>query len=401
MLKEYFDGLTEGLAKKIAERKTGRRLLAYETGRLGQRMFNPRYSVAWTNVFVPFELLLSMDVAGFFIEFVGGMVASTGVAPGFLQRAEQAGYSTDGCSYHRCTLGAAMENLIPAPDLLIGATIPCDGGLQTVNELGRLYGKKVFVLNIPHNFSGESVRYLTHQFEEMIEYITEMTGKVMDYDRLRHIVHLSNDARGHLVDIFGIAKNIPSPVTGRDLKNFAIIFALLLGTEEGVEVARLFYDELKSRLETGAGGMSKEKYRLLWIQNRIQFKTRLIEHLEENYGANVVVDELNHIHWEDMDEDRPLESLAERMMTHPFNGPIQRRLDTMKHLAVEYKVVGAINPSHWGCRQSCGARTLFRNALQEVGVPVMNLDVDCVDERNYSEGQVLTRLEGFMEMIEK
>jgi benzoyl-CoA reductase/2-hydroxyglutaryl-CoA dehydratase subunit BcrC/BadD/HgdB len=139
----------------------------------------------------------------------------------------------------------------------------------------------------------------------------------------------------------------------------------------------------------------------MWIQNRIQFKTRLLEHLEENYGANVVIDELNQVHWDVMDEDNPLEGLAVRMITHPFNGPIKRRLDTLKRLALEYKIDGAINPTHWGCRQSCGARTLFRDALQEIGVPVINLDVDCVDERNFSEGQVLTRLEGFMEMLEK
>ena len=58
MLKEYFDDLTNSLGGKIKEKRTGRRLLVYETGRLGQRMFDPHYSVAWTNVFVPFELLL-------------------------------------------------------------------------------------------------------------------------------------------------------------------------------------------------------------------------------------------------------------------------------------------------------------------------------------------------------
>jgi len=68
-------------------------------------------------------------------------------------------------------------------------------------------------------------------------------------------------------------------------------------------------------------------------------------------------------------------------------------------LAKEYSVNGAINPAHWGCRQSGGARVLFKEALQKVGVPLIHLDVDCVDERNYSHGQILTRLEAFMEML--
>ncbi|KKK60129.1 hypothetical protein LCGC14_3027460, partial [marine sediment metagenome] len=28
-------------------------------------------------------------------------------------------------------------------------------------------------------------------------------------------------------------------------------------------------------------------------------------------------------------------------------------------------------------------------------------DIDCVDERNYSSGQIMTRLEAFMEIIDR
>jgi benzoyl-CoA reductase/2-hydroxyglutaryl-CoA dehydratase subunit BcrC/BadD/HgdB len=37
--------------------------------------------------------------------------------------------------------------------------------------------------------------------------------------------------------------------------------------------------------------------------------------------------------------------------------------------------------------------------LNDVGVPVLNLEVDCVDERNFAAGQVRTRIEAFMEML--
>ena len=37
--------------------------------------------------------------------------------------------------------------------------------------------------------------------------------------------------------------------------------------------------------------------------------------------------------------------------------------------------------------------------LKDVGVPVLNLEVDCVDERNFAAGQVRTRIEAFMEML--
>jgi len=122
--------------------------------------------------------------------------------------------------------------------------------------------------------------------------------------------------------------------------------------------------------------------------------------LEDRFKANVVIDELNHIYWDPLDEDEdPLMALARRQVNHPLVGPAERRLETLVELARDYRVDGAINPAHWGCRQSSGVRLLFNNALQTIGVPVLHLDVDCVDARNFSEGQIITRLEAFMEML--
>jgi benzoyl-CoA reductase/2-hydroxyglutaryl-CoA dehydratase subunit BcrC/BadD/HgdB len=42
---------------------------------------------------------------------------------------------------------------------------------------------------------------------------------------------------------------------------------------------------------------------------------------------------------------------------------------------------------------------LFKDALQKIDIPLIHLDVDCVDERNYTQGQIMTRLEAFLEML--
>ncbi len=100
-----------------------------------------------------------------------------------------------------------------------------------------------------------------------------------------------------------------------------------------------------------------------------------------------------------MDENDPLRSLAKRMITHPLVGPAERRIKILMQLAKDYKIDGAINPAHLGCRQSSGARALMKDSLQKIGIPLIDLDVDCVDERNFSQGQILTRLEAFMELL--
>lgn len=398
LLKQYFFQLEDALKKKLELKLTPRRKFIYEIARLGTRIFDENWSNGWTTVFVPYEILNSMNVSGMFVEFFGAMLSGAGLARKYFELAESKGYSTDSCSYHRTIIGAAMDGLIPEPDVLIGASIPCNGGVKALKRIGEIFNKEVFILNIPIEVTSKSIDYLVDQYEQMIDYIEENTGRKLDHHKLKQTIKFNNQARDYLIEVNNLCKNVPSPSTSNDLKNF-IMYILLMGTKEGVEVAKVYQDEFQYRINNKLFGLPEEKHRLLWIQNRIQFKTDLVPTLEEKFSANVVIDELNHIWWEELDESNPLRSLAYRMMTHPLVGPVDRRLKVLMQLAKEYKVNGAINPAHWGCRQSGGARVLFKEALQKVGVPLIHLDVDCVDERNYSHGQILTRLEAFMEML--
>ncbi|MFX1418140.1 MAG: 2-hydroxyacyl-CoA dehydratase subunit D [Promethearchaeota archaeon] len=398
ILEQYFLQLEAGLKEKLKLEFTARRKFIYEIARIGTRIFDKNWSIGWTTVFVPYEILNSMNTSGMFVEFFGAMLSGTGLARKYFEIAESKGYSTDSCSYHRTIIGAAMDGLIPEPDILIGSTCPCNGGVKALKRIGEIFNKDVFILNIPFDTSSNNIEYMVNQYEQMIDYIEDQTGRKLNYQKLKQTIKYNNQAREYLIETNDLCKHVPSPSISSDLKNFIMVI-LLLGTKEGIEVAKSYRDEFQYRIENNQFGLPEEKYRLLWIQNRIQFKTDLIETLEANYGANIVIDELNHIWWDILDEDDPLRSLAHRMITHPLVGPAERRLKILKQLAKDYKVDGAVNPAHWGCRQSAGARVLFKDALQQVGVPLIHLDVDCVDERNYTQGQVLTRLEAFMEML--
>ncbi|MBT7259634.1 MAG: 2-hydroxyacyl-CoA dehydratase, partial [Desulfobacula sp.] len=152
------------------------------------------------------------------------------------------------------------------------------------------------------------------------------------------------------------------------------------------------------RIKTGRHHASKEKKRLMWIQNRIQYPFPM-DNMLDDLGAKIVVDELNNVTWEPMDTDNPYESIAKRMIAIPFSMSTSERIKTMQNLALEYQIDGAINPCHWGCRQGTGARGLISKGMQDINVPVLNLEIDCVDSRNLAKGQIETRVEAFMEML--
>jgi benzoyl-CoA reductase/2-hydroxyglutaryl-CoA dehydratase subunit BcrC/BadD/HgdB len=403
MMLSVFENVARGIEARLAQagpdEMIARKRLTLESARLGVRLFSGREPVAWCGVPVPFDVLNAMGVTSCFAEFVGASLASAGSVAPFLEVAEQAGFSTDGCSYHRSVLGATVQGLMPEPEILIGASTPCAGGLAVIENLAAHFSKPLFVIHVPARRDEAAVEHLSHQLRDMVAFVTEHTGRSLDPERLREAMELTNRARQVLLETYRLAASVPTPARRRDLINLALVIALSFGTEAAVEVAETYRDEFARKVRDGVAGVAAERARLMWIQNRIQFKSPVEEILEQEYGAAVVADELNEIGWDAIDPDDPFPGLARRILSIPICGPIDYRIERLRKMAADYRLDGAINPCHWGCRQGTGGRGLLERGLKDVGVPVLNLEVDCIDERNFALGQIKTRLGAFMEMI--
>jgi benzoyl-CoA reductase/2-hydroxyglutaryl-CoA dehydratase subunit BcrC/BadD/HgdB len=403
MMYQYFKDMTAGIEAKILQDPSlpnPRKKYALETARLGSRLYSGENRVAWCGIAVPFDLLNAMGITSCFVEFVGAALASAGMADPFLEEAEQAGFIGDTCGYHRTVIGAARKKIMPEPDFLIATTCPCSGGIAVMENLAHMFDKDLFVLNIPQENSESNIAYLADQIKDMVGFVSRHTGGALDKRKLRRAVENTNRTREILKEVYQLAQNVPSPTDGRLLINFGLVMPLFFGTPAAIDIAQAYKDEFRSRINNGIQGVPDEKLRLLWIQNRIQFNNPLVELLEKEYQANIVVDELNDIFWDPIDPEDPYRGMARRAAAIPLNGSIQGRIKHLSKLARGYKLDGAINPCHWGCRQGTGARGLISDGLKEIGVPVLNLEVDCVDTRNYAEGQLRTRIEAFIEMLE-
>ena len=269
-----------------------------------------------------------------------------------------------------------------------------------MENLAHMFDKDLFVLNIPQKNSEQSVAYLANQIKDMVEFVTRHTGESLDKRKLRQAVENTNRTRKILEQVYQLAQKVPSPTDGRLLINFGLVMPLFFGTPAAIDIAQAYKDEFLTRINNGIQGVPNEKLRLLWIQNRIQFNNPLVELLETQYGANIVSDELNDIYWDPIDPEDPYRGMARRAAAIPLNGSIESRIKHLRKLARAYQLDGAINPCHWGCRQGTGARGLISDGLKEIGVPVLNLEVDCMDTRNFAEGQLRTRIEAFIEMLE-
>ena len=401
MMYEHFDNAVKGIKEKLNQDPEGinaRKKYVLELSRLGKKLYSKNQTIAWCGVTAPFDLLGSMGVTSCFVEFVGAMLASTQTAGYFFEEAEDSGFATDSCAYHRAVMGAVLKNAMPEPDFIIGTSSPCTAGLAIVENFAHQYKKDFFVLNVPQNYTKDAIKFLAAQIEEMTLFVSAHTKRPLSMEKLGIALENFNRSSQLLKDIYDLAKTKPSPVDNRLLRDFGIVITLLMGTQTGVDICQAFKDELNHRIKTGWHHASKEKIRLLWIQNRIQYPFPMDEMLDD-LGAKIVVDEHNHVTWEPMDPDNPFESIAKRMISIPFSMDTSERISQMQNLARDYQIDGAINPCHWGCRQGTGARGLISKGMQDINVPVLNLEIDCVDSRNLSKGQIETRVEAFMEML--
>ncbi len=402
MLHDYFADMAAGIEAKLAQDPHGpraRKTLVLETARLGARLFSAAEPIAWCGVLVPFDLLHAMGIVPCFVEFVGATLSASGGVTPLLEQAEQQGYSADGCGYHRAVTGAMLQGLMPEPEVVVATSTPCAGGLAVMENVARLSGRKQFVIQMPQLDDERSVRYLAQQYRQMVRFIAEQTGREIDPARLRQAMELTNQARELLAEMYELSRAVPSPARRRDLFNFAIVASLFIGTEAGVRVAQTYRDELAATLASRDPDAPREPVRLLWLQNRIQFRSPVESLLADELGATIVIDELNDIRWGAIDPDDPYEDLARRALSVPLTGSVEKRAAALEQLVRNHQVDGAINPCHWGCRQGAGSRGLLEQALAQMGVPTLNLEVDCIDPRQLSEGQVRTRLEAFVEML--
>lgn len=399
MMYDHFDKTIKGITEKLIQDPDGinaRKKYALAVSELGKKLYSPGENIAWCGVTAPFELLGAMGVTSCFVEFVGAILSSTRTAGSFLEEAEDSGFSTDSCAYHRSVMGAVLKNAMPEPDFIIGTSSPCTAGLAIVENFARQYQKDFFILNVPQNNSQEAVKYLAAQIEEMTVFVTDHTQRPLSRQSLATALDYFNQCSSLLQEIYDLAKTQPSPVDNGFLKDFGTVMALLMGTQKGVDICRAFKDELIHRIQNNR--TPKEKIRLMWIQNRIQYPFPINEMLAD-LGAKIVVDELNDVTWEPMDPDNPFESIAKRMISIPFSMASSQRIKNMQDLARAYQIDGAINPCHWGCRQGTGTRGLITQGLKELNLPVLNLEIDCVDSRNLAKGQIETRVEAFIEML--
>ncbi len=355
--------------------------------------------VIYSSAFFPTELIYALGAVPFLPEIFAAVVAyfdwsrrPIAVATGEL--------SSDLCSFHRSVMGLARESFLPPPDLVISSSQICDGANKFFSCLAHLYSVPHLLLDPPYHGEEAARGYLISQMREVFYEASRLLGIRPDEGRLSQALRLAVEARSFIERVNELRRAIPAPFPGSEgLSYVAGMNFYSLGSPEGVRFFRALSSHIERRVKEGKGYLPQERYRLLWLHHIRPYYPNGIFRVLEERGAAVVFEEPNYLFWPPPDPERPWESLADKVLSNPWTGPLSRRIRMVEEMIEEYRVDGVIHFSHWGCRQSSGGAGVIGDVLKRKGIPYLILPGDGADPDNYSPGQTRTRLEAFLEML--
>jgi len=375
--------------------------------RILKKAYSGKYPVGFGSLFLAHELFHSLGIVPFLPEVMAGFTAGLGLADKTLKEASSRWYTPDLCTFHRSASGAVELDLFPKPDFIICANLACDAAQKTFYIDAVRYGitGNYYLIDIPFEKSERTVDYLAEQLEDVSKDVCKKQGKNLDMDRFSETISLSNKFRSWAIRVNEVRKKLLLYPKNFNGLNFILPFHGLAGTKEGVQIYKNIYLELENFLSRQENSADKTCERLaktkkiLWLHLRPYYKNNIFSMLEEN-NYRVVFEEINYVYWPQLDPEKPFESLALKMLSNPLNGSIQNRVNAIVEMSRQYSIDGVILFAHWGCRHSNGGARIIKDSLKRMDIPLLVLDGDCLNRNNSSEGQISTRLQGFMEIID-
>ena len=264
-------------------------------------------------------------------------------------------------------------------------------------------------LDRPYTYTDRALDYYVQEYQELIHFMEQQTGRKMDYDRLKEIVRSSYRVTELCMEINELRKTAPSPFPCEGIFAQMAVLWLYGGTKEAEDFFEMLRDEVRQRVDQQIGVVPDERFRLLIPFTPPFWDMAIMDWMQDEHGAVIAMDLLNT--WgEDgkwlLDPEKPLENLARKTFLHPacyqLHGPLEPYIESRIQNALEYKIDGAVFFSHIGCRQACACIRALKDELQErVGIPMAIVDCDIVDKSFTSREEVKEKLDGFFERMEE
>lgn len=391
-----FDGLN-----RLTLSDSGRKLRKLQIEAI-LKVFEPRTRAIWTSVMFPAEILYPFDIYPLTLEVLAGLMSTVEISNYFIDSSDAKGVPPAMCSFHRMITGLATSDLLPSPTAVGSTSALCDGNAKTFAGAAREKNVPFLFVDVPFSETKSSVKYLKEQLVEATETLFKITGKKADDSVWAQQARMINQTITNHKELFkNLITDYKNIYRGFELANSAFSFHYLLGTQKLVEISRIMAHDaaegtrqrrVYKKLRPG-----KKTKRLMWLHIVPQYDTPVWEIIDNGVNAKIVCDEYSAPYAAPYDENDFFASVAKRLINHPSNGGIERRIDHIIKIAKEFKIDGAIHYNSWGCHQAAGNIAILEKSLRKNGFDFLTLSGDAADKRNASTEQHRIRLEAFLE----
>ena len=312
------------------------------------------------------------------------------------------------CALIKSAFGFKLGKICPfieAADMIVGENT-CDGKKKAYETMGKMV-PNLYVMDLPQVKSDQGRALLKAEFARFLKAVEELTGVTIDAAKLREGMRIVNDKRKALARLNTLRAADPAPISGLD----ALLINQVAFYDDPIRFTgsvNALCDELEARVAAGQGAMEKGAPRVLLSGCPMAVPNWKLPWIIEQAGAVIVGEEScvgergarNLVDDSGQSVDELLEALVDRyfQVDCAIFTPNPQRLAHIEQMAAAYKAQGVI---HY-CLQFCQPYQMealpVEQALKAQGLPALRLETDYSQE---DAGQLQTRVEAFLEMLEK
>ncbi|MEN3007589.1 2-hydroxyacyl-CoA dehydratase family protein [Pseudothermotoga sp.] len=348
--------------------------------------------IALVNLFFPVEIMAGFDLKCVSAEGLAGMLAAMHLEDLALNRAEAMGISKNTCSFHRAGLGLNLLKMVSNAKVVAATNVLCDGNVPIFKTIAQIHGLDPLIVDVPRTFDQSSVHSVSQQLEGIVHELENELNQSFNYSKFEEQLKIESEIFGTLRELY--PKLCENPVGLHLYQHVNLLYALHVRPDvHMLKAVRALRKQLDSNVPTF-------KKRFLWMHLSPYYDNVLNDIFSKDSQYSVVASELSWdwLNWK-IDVAHPFKCLAEKILSNPLLGDVETRAKFALQLALDFKVDGVIHFNHFGCKQSSGSVEILKNAFDEVRIPFLSLDGDCVDHTSASSEQYKTRIQAFLEMI--
>lgn len=369
--------------------------------------------VAWVTSGAPSEFLSALGFHLHYPENHGAVCGIRRVADEACGRAEEAGWSQNICSYARIDIGTALSGItpvgrIPRPDLLFCCTNICQTVLYWYQVLAEHFQAPLIVIDTPFLYGQapeHAVEFVKRQIEASVPIAERVAKRTLSERQLRKTTGYAKQAVELWMAVLDQAQHRPAPISAFDAFIHMAPIVEMRGEPFTVDYYAGLLAELKRRARAGIGSVKGERRRLLWDNLPVWPRVRWLSELLAKCGVALVASTYTNA-WGELkdliDAKDPLGSAARAYIRPILNQGTGHKLAVIKHMVRAYHADGVILHSDRSCKPYSMGQIDQRDRLaKESGVPSLLLEADHADTRAFSDEQAATRIEAFLEQLER